>query len=621
MDARHRLFMALLVIVGIVTGAASLRSQVQQRSAAQRQITVIVKVVDETGEIVGSQGSITLLSDSTSSPFVESTDAGRATFVGMPPGNYEAQAAFPGYQFNRLAFIVPDTQAGRFETELHVAKIPMESFTQGPDTSRLETRVRKAMRRGFQALKAGNLMESERQLESAYNAAPRDPDVNFMMGSLASASNHSEQARDYFIRAAELDPRHVPSLVALGRLFVQQGNVAQAAVFLRQAVSLDRKQWAAHLLLADIEFEQHAYLSSREEAEQALRWGGDAAIGAELLVALVCIRQGELEEGRSLLNLYLKDSGNNSPSSETEELVTLLLRSVSDGSAENSNQIQSVEQELIRVAATPKGELALPSWIPAGLDDEQPMVKQVDACPLERILQETSRSVGQFFNNIGNFAATETLMHQQLDKLGQPTAEEVRKYEYLAFLRRGAFAFDEYRNGSLDLEQFPAHIATLGMSGLEVVFHYTLRDNYQFTCVGLGQMYAKPAWIVYFQQKPDRPSLLQSFQVDGISRSIDVKGRAWISADRYQILQIETDLVKPVPAVHLSAEREFVEYRPIQFNVPSVELWLPANVEIYLEFRGRRYRRIDTFSDYKMYSVETRQIIEPPKMPRNIDPR
>jgi hypothetical protein len=37
------------------------------------------------------------------------------------------------------------------------------------------------------------------------------------------------------------------------------------------------------------------------------------------------------------------------------------------------------------------------------------------------------------------------------------------------------------------------------------------------------------------------------------------KGRAWISADSYQIVRMETDLVMPVPQIQLSAEHNAIE--------------------------------------------------------------
>jgi len=602
------LFAILLCIVTVIHAG-----QHQPQNASTYRTAITVKVFDESGSPIESPVPVRLLSDGISSPFVENLQSGMATFTGMAPGHYEAQVVVAGYQLGKTEFEVPENQIGAFEADLRLTKEPLEASVLGPDTTLLVPKARKDLKRGFQALKAGDLRESAQQLEAAYKLAPRDPDVNFLMGSLYVAVKDFEKAKNYFLKASWLDSRHVPSLVALGQLLSEQGNFTQAASFLKRAVSLDRKQWLAHLLLANIYFGQHNYMATQEEAEQAVHWGQDGAVSGDLLLGLSRIQLGDVEEALQPLERFAQDRSNESVSRQAQQLLATVRKDKAEGTTDAMAQADSIARGLPQLIDIPKLQPSLPSWVPSSIDDESPVVDTGVPCPIDRILDGTSRSVEQFFASIGNFTATETLTHQRLDAVGQPVSEEDRKFDYLAFTRPGMFSFDEYRNGTVDLTQFPAHIATQGFSGLEVIFHPKLRDNYQMSCEGLGQLRGKSTWIVHFQQRNDRPSLLQRFQVDGISRSIDMKGRAWISADNFQVLQIETDMVKPVPQVHLLAEREFVEYRPVQFRTPAVELWLPSSVEIYLDFRGKHYRRIDNFSDYKMFSVQTSEVIEPPK--------
>lgn len=599
----------ILLCIAIIT----LAGQHQLQNPSTHGTAITVKVFDESGLPIESQVPVRLLSDGISSPFVENLQSGVAAFTGMAPGHYEAQVVVAGYQLGKMEFEIPEQQIGVFEADVRLTKEPAEASMLGPDTTLLAPKARKDLKQGFQALKAGNLKESTARLEAAYKLAPRDPDVNFLMGSLYVAVKDFEKAKNYFLKASWLDSRHVPSLVALGQLLTEQGNLTQAASFLKRAVSLDRKQWLAHLLLADIYFRQHDYIGTQEEGEQAVRWGKEGAVSGDLLIGLSRLKLGRIDEALQPLEQFAQNPANKSVAKETLELVAGVQKDKAQGTKEAMAQADSIELALSQFVNIPKMEPSLPSWVPSSIDDETPMADTGIQCPLDQVLDGTSKSVEQFFASIGNFTATETLIHQRLDAAGQPVSEENRKFDYLAFTRPGLLSFDEYRNGTVDLTQFPAHIATQGFSGLEVIFHPRLRDNYEMSCEGLGQLRDKPAWVVHFQQRNDRPSLLQRFQVDGISRSIDMKGRAWISADNFQVLQIETDMVKPVPQVHLLAEREFVEYWPVQFRTPAVELWLPSSVEIYLDFRGKHYRRIDNFSDYKMFSVQTSEVIEPPK--------
>ncbi|PYX47784.1 MAG: hypothetical protein DMG83_03410, partial [Acidobacteria bacterium] len=76
---------------------------------------------------------------------------------------------------------------------------------------------------------------------------------------------------------------------------------------------------------------------------------------------------------------------------------------------------------------------------------------------------------------------------------------------------------------------------------------------------------------------------------------VDIKGRAWITADKFQVVRIESEMISPLPEIQLLAEHQITEYGPVPFAAKNVELWLPKSVEVYLHFRGRRYYRRHTF--------------------------
>jgi tetratricopeptide (TPR) repeat protein len=602
------LFFILLFAVNCE--ACQLRTQLT--SPVPPHTVVIVRVVNEEGLSIDQDEQVRLFSGEGGLPIAVNTDAGCATFDEIPAGNYEATVEVPGYQPGEVEFVVPEREKeGIFRVDLRLAR-ELATTPPMPNATSVARKARKEMKKGFEALKAGNLKESTQELDAAYVLRPKDPDVNFLMGLLSVALKDSEQAKTDFFRASSLDPQHVPSLVALGQLLFMQGDVTRAAALLQRAVSLDRKLWLAHWLLARIYLQSHNYDSTKQEAEQAAYWGKRDAITAEFLIGLALINLGRVDEAISALEQYSREAPVSPATSRAHELIVQLQQNP-NSIADSVARAELAESDLSRLLDIPTVEPALPSWIPTSLDDERPTVTQGRSCPLAKVLDGTGKSVEQFFANIGSFTATEFLVHQRLDSGGQPTSEETRTFDYLAFTRTGGLSFDEYRNGSLDPAQFPGQIATLGLSGLELVFHPKMRDDYLMTCEGLGEWRGQTAWLVDFQQRDDRPRHLQSFQVDGMGHPVDVKGRAWISSENFQVLRLETDIVRPIPKIHLLEEREFVEYRPIQFHIPSVQLWLPASAEIYLNLGGKRYRRVHSFSDYKIFSVETKQIIEPPK--------
>jgi len=189
----------------------------------------------------------------------------------------------------------------------------------------------------------------------------------------------------------------------------------------------------------------------------------------------------------------------------------------------------------------------------------------------------------------------------------------VREFKYVVTVERtskGVFLLDEYRNGSSDLEQFPARIATQGMPAIALLFHPVLATDFDFACEGLGAWEGRSAWLVHFIQRPDRPGRILAYEAGGRYSSVPLKGRAWIDPGTLQVLRIETELVHPMPEVALTAEHIAIAYQPVPFPSREQKLWLPRTVELHVERRGRRYYRRHTFRDFQLFSVDTAENIQ-----------
>jgi hypothetical protein len=177
----------------------------------------------------------------------------------------------------------------------------------------------------------------------------------------------------------------------------------------------------------------------------------------------------------------------------------------------------------------------------------------------------------------------------------------------------GMIELYEYRDGSFDQAQFPARISTNGLPALALIFHPLFAGDFNFACEGLGQLSGRPAWQVHFEQRADRPNRMRQYTLGGSSYSVPLKGRAWIDAATYQLLRLDSELVKPIKEIGLTQDRVSIEYAPVRFRTHSQQLWLPQSADVYSERLGRRYYRRHTFSNFKIFVVDTNQKIQAPK--------
>ncbi|MGH9865597.1 MAG: hypothetical protein ACRD4H_09315, partial [Candidatus Acidiferrales bacterium] len=162
----------------------------------------------------------------------------------------------------------------------------------------------------------------------------------------------------------------------------------------------------------------------------------------------------------------------------------------------------------------------------------------------------------------------------------------------------------------------PGRLADFGAPALVLAFHPVYRGDFTWKCDGLGEWKDKPAWILRFEQRTDAPtSLLASFDTPSQEYALPLKGRAWISENGGQVMHLETDLTKPVAAVGLQREHFVIDYQPITFQTHKVTLWLPENVDVYIQYQGHYLHHYHHFENFKLFWIGTDQKISKPKEP------
>jgi hypothetical protein len=94
---------------------------------------------------------------------------------------------------------------------------------------------------------------------------------------------------------------------------------------------------------------------------------------------------------------------------------------------------------------------------------------------------------------------------------------------------------------------------------------------------------------------------------------VELEGRVWIEPGSYQILRLESELVKPIPAIQLTQEHFTIDYKPMEFHSTGQQVWLPQVAELYVEVHGKRYYRRHSFSDFRLFNVDAAQNIQAPR--------
>jgi hypothetical protein len=100
--------------------------------------------------------------------------------------------------------------------------------------------------------------------------------------------------------------------------------------------------------------------------------------------------------------------------------------------------------------------------------------------------------------------------------------------------------------------------------------------------------------------------------VSGSNFPVRLKGRAWLSADTFQMLHLESDLIHSVPEIRLMAEHTSVSYGPVQFKKSNTDLWLPKSADLYVNFNKHRFHRNESFDNFMLFATDA---TDKPKLP------
>jgi len=531
----------------------------------------------------------------------------QGVFTDIPYGNYDVEVSAVGYLSSHKELQVVPTLV-QLQLDVVLQHDPAAVNLDVADTV-LSAKARKEARRAVSSLKSGNLKDAQKELDEAYKSAPTSPDLNFLLGYLYFQKKDFAQAGTYLGMATSLNPHNAQALTLLGRTGLERQDYPAARSALEKAVLSDPDNWLPHNLLADTYLHQKDYDKALDEAQVAIAKGKNAATAAQLVLGEALVNLGRNQEGVQALNVFLQESPKHPVAGQVRALIAQLEEQTSaPAPAENTLQAKARISGVDPLLAMAAPRLSVKSWQPPGIDDLQLSFAPGVACPTEKVIDESGKRVQELVDSVTRFAAVEDLFHQALDEYGNPVRTETRKFNYVASISEpqpGFLSVDEFRADKLALTGYPDNIASTGFAALALVFHPHMRNSFDMQCEGLGDWRGEATWLVHFRQRADQPNHMQSYKVGNKYYPVSLKGRAWITAEKFQIVRIEAEMIGPMPEIQLLSEHQVVEYGPIPFGKKNLTLWLPKSAEIYFDFRRHRYYRRHSFDHYMLFSADS----------------
>ena len=231
--------------------------------------------------------------------------------------------------------------------------------------------------------------------------------------------------------------------------------------------------------------------------------------------------------------------------------------------------------------------------------------------PLEDLLRRTSDQVSSYLDRISEVSCSERVLQEKLGEKGKTVEKEESAFNYLIMLSSASGDVNLVES-RLAEEDKPAKklqrplLVSNGFSTLFLVFHPYYAAGFKFTDDGEDTLNGRKLAKVSFQHIPGTrtPAALA---VGGREFPLDLAGTAWIDIETGTITRIVAGIGTAMEDVGLRTMQSDISYTPVTFHSPPDTYWLPSVATIEVETRHQHWRNTHRFSDYKRFSVNTKE--------------
>ncbi len=431
-----------------------------------------------------------------------------------------------------------------------------------------------------------------------------------MLG-LAELNWHAwDNARDAFAKGvnATLTDKSLgrpETLVAYGTWLNWQNEQEKAEPYLYEATKLAPQYSLAFQELGRSLLVTQQFDAARENLHDAVAAG--AGPEAHLLYVKACIGSGHTDEAAAEMTRYL--AGRNAkdmPFRVREVWQSLQDREKLEATYGKSKPLKG-HAHLDFLQNPPD---ALIKGLEPAKDQQQ----------LPAILDAVGNKILDLTQNFPNTISQEAIHQEKLSNTGKLRGSQDQSFRYLCMLPSRAWgpAFKEYRADSAGSEAQPkgmddGFMLTRGFTSAALVFHPTYRPESNFRFLGHQKINGLDTLVVAYAQIPGKAHLVGNFQSGRTSMTTFTQGLAWIDAISYRIVRLHTDLLRPLPELRLETEAMNIDFSEVHFKKSQLALWLPAQVEVMIDWNGKVLRNTHAYSDFKIFNVDSSEKIGAPK--------
>jgi hypothetical protein len=234
--------------------------------------------------------------------------------------------------------------------------------------------------------------------------------------------------------------------------------------------------------------------------------------------------------------------------------------------------------------------------------------------PLDALLGRVGKHVEAYLELISAMNCTEHVLQERLGGNGKTLEKEERSFDYLILITDAGGDLNLAESRLAPDEDKHTHKArrplliSNGFATLFLVFHPYYAPGFQFHDEGEETVAGHSLSKIRFQHIPGTRSPA-ALAVRGREYPLELSGVAWVNQDTGIIEKIAAGLESGMEDIGLRRLRSEIEYKPVTFGGSQQQYWLPSVATVEVESLHQHWRNTHRFSDYKRFSVDTKEQI------------
>jgi hypothetical protein len=228
-----------------------------------------------------------------------------------------------------------------------------------------------------------------------------------------------------------------------------------------------------------------------------------------------------------------------------------------------------------------------------------------------------SDAIGSMLPRLPNLISRENIIHFQgaRDSLApnNPAASQLwtREFRYLLSSQIDVAGNTTIREVRTDSKGRVANsmgalsgLRGYGFANQWLFFSSANQSQFRFRYLGRQKKTGYMTYVVAFAQEPKKVDDPAYFMADGKSAAFYYQGIPWIDESSFSIVALRSDLLAPLPALHLLQFSTDITFSLVKIPGLSFTTWLPHTVEIATDEGAGISKETHSYTDYHLYRSE-----------------